>query len=39
LIDGLESGGLDEDGNPMTVKVEISTFTHDTFTDSAEDLM
>lgn len=33
LIDGLESGGLDEDGNPMTDKVEISTFTHDTFTD------
>jgi threonyl-tRNA synthetase len=33
LIDGLESGGLDEDGNPLTEKVEISTYRHDTFTD------
>ncbi|HEX7555554.1 MAG TPA: threonine--tRNA ligase, partial [Leptolinea sp.] len=33
LIDGLESGGLDEDGNPLAEKVEISTYTHDTFTD------
>jgi threonyl-tRNA synthetase len=33
LIDGLETGGLDEDGNPLTEKVEISTYTHDTFTD------
>jgi len=33
LIDGLESGGLDEDGNPITIKPEISTYTHDTFTD------
>lgn len=33
LIDGLEHGGLDEDGNPLTEKVEISIYTHDTFTD------
>lgn len=33
LIDGLENGGLDEDGNPLTEKVEISTYTQDTFTD------
>ncbi len=33
LIDGLESGGMDEDGNPLTEKAEISTFTHASFTD------
>lgn len=33
LIDGLETGGLDENGNPLSEKVEISTYTHDTFTD------
>jgi threonyl-tRNA synthetase len=33
LIDGLESGGLDEDGNAITGPVEISTYTHATFTD------
>ncbi|HVN54627.1 MAG TPA: threonine--tRNA ligase [Anaerolineaceae bacterium] len=33
LIDGLESGGLDEDGNPLTEKPEISTYTSDTFVD------
>ncbi|NPV57682.1 MAG: threonine--tRNA ligase [Anaerolineae bacterium] len=33
LIEGLESGGLDEDGNPLTEKVELSTYTHATFTD------
>ncbi len=33
LIDGLESGGLDEDGNPITEKPEISLYIHDTFTD------
>lgn len=33
LIAGLESGGLDEDGNLLTEKVEISTYTQDTFTD------
>ncbi len=33
LIDGLENGGMDEDGNPLTEKAEISTFTHASFTD------
>jgi threonyl-tRNA synthetase len=33
LIDGLESGGVDEDGNPITEKPEISTFSHASFTD------
>ncbi len=33
LIDGLESGGLDEDGNPVTEKPEISTYQSDTFVD------
>ncbi len=33
LIDGLEHGGLDEDGNPLTEKVEISIYTDDAFTD------
>jgi threonyl-tRNA synthetase len=33
LIQGLEQGGLDEDGNPVNEKPEISTYTHDTFTD------
>ncbi len=33
LIDGLESGGLDEDGNPVTEKPEISTYQSDTFID------
>ena len=33
LIDGLEKGGMDEDGNPLTEKAEISTYTHDSFTD------
>jgi threonyl-tRNA synthetase len=33
LIDGLEHGGLDEDGNPLTEPVEISIYTHDAFTD------
>ena len=33
LIDGLENGGFDEHGNPLTEKPEISLYTHDTFTD------
>ena len=33
LIDGLEKGGLDEDGNPINEKPVISTYTSDTFVD------
>ncbi len=33
LIDGLEKGGLDEYGNPLAEKPEISIYEHDTFTD------
>jgi len=33
LIDGLENGNLDDDGNPVTEKVEISTYTQGIFTD------
>jgi threonyl-tRNA synthetase len=33
LIDGLEKGGLDEYGNPLAEKVEISIYQNDTFTD------
>jgi threonyl-tRNA synthetase len=33
LIDGLEFGNFDEDGNPLAEKVTISTYTHDSFTD------
>jgi threonyl-tRNA synthetase len=33
LIDGLEQGGLDDDGNPSHEKVEITTYTQNTFTD------
>jgi threonyl-tRNA synthetase len=33
LIDGLEKGGFDEDGNPIEEKPIISTYTSDTFTD------
>ena len=33
LIDGLEQGGFDEDGNPITEKPVISTYTSDTFVD------
>ncbi len=33
LIDGLDKGGLDEYGNPITEKPVISFYTHDTFTD------
>jgi len=33
LIDGLEQGGFDEDGNPLTEKPEISTYRQDTFVD------
>jgi threonyl-tRNA synthetase len=33
LIEGLEKGGLDEYGNPLDVKPEISIYQHDTFTD------
>ncbi|MGB9674204.1 MAG: threonine--tRNA ligase, partial [Anaerolineales bacterium] len=33
LIDGLEKGGTDEHGNPLTEKPEISIYTHDTFVD------
>jgi threonyl-tRNA synthetase len=33
LIDGLQSGNEDEDGNPMEGAVEISTYTQDKFTD------
>ncbi|MCS7010055.1 MAG: threonine--tRNA ligase [Anaerolineales bacterium] len=33
LIDGLEQGAFDEDGNPLTEKPEISIYQHDTFID------
>ena len=33
LIDGLEKGGFDEYGNPLTEKVEISIYRHDKFVD------
>ncbi|MCC6148173.1 MAG: threonine--tRNA ligase [Anaerolineaceae bacterium] len=33
LIDGLEAGGFDENGEPLFEKPVISTFTHDQFTD------
>jgi threonyl-tRNA synthetase len=33
LIDGLEHGNLDEDGNPVEGDVEFSTYTHSKFTD------
>lgn len=33
LIDGLERGGLDEYGNPLSVKPEISIYRHDQFID------
>lgn len=33
LIEGLEEGGLDEYGNPLDEKPDISTYTHDTFVD------
>ncbi len=33
LIDGLEKGGLDEYGNPLQEKPEISIYTHDRFVD------
>jgi len=33
LIEGLEKGGLDEYGNPLKEKPEISFYTHDVFTD------
>ena len=33
LIDGLESGGMDEHGNPLEEKPEFSIYTHDTFID------
>ncbi len=33
LIDGLEKGGLDEYGNPLDEKVDISLYQSDTFTD------
>ncbi len=33
LIDGLEKGGTDDNGNPLDEKPEISLFTHSTFTD------
>ncbi len=33
LIQGLEQGGFDEDGNPITEKPEISLYTHSSFTD------
>jgi threonyl-tRNA synthetase len=33
LIDGLEKGGFDEDGNPISEKLVISTYTSDTFVD------
>jgi threonyl-tRNA synthetase len=33
LIDGLEQGGFDEDGNPLVEKPVISTYTQDKFTD------
>ena len=33
LIDGLVSGGMDEDGNQIEGPVELSTYSHDAFTD------
>ena len=33
LIEGLEKGGLDEYGNPLHAKPEISIYRHDTFVD------
>jgi threonyl-tRNA synthetase len=33
LIDGLEKGGLDEYGNPLLEKPEISIYQHDSFVD------
>ena len=33
LIEGLEKGGLDEYGNPLKEKSEISIYQHDTFVD------
>ncbi len=33
LIDGLEAGGMDEYGEPIEEKPEISIYTHDIFTD------
>lgn len=33
LIEGLEKGGLDENGNPLKEKPEISIYQQDTFTD------
>lgn len=33
LIEGLEKGGLDEYGNPLKEKPEISFYTHDSFVD------
>jgi threonyl-tRNA synthetase len=33
LIEGLEQGAFDEDGNPLTEKPEISIYQHDTFVD------
>ena len=33
LIDGLEQGGFDEDGNPLAEKPVISTYTQDSFVD------
>jgi len=33
LIEGLEKGGLDEYGNPLNEKPEISIYQHDTFID------
>ncbi len=33
LIDGLENGNLDDDGNPVDEKVDISTYTQGIFTD------
>ncbi|MGB9674318.1 MAG: threonine--tRNA ligase [Anaerolineales bacterium] len=33
LIQGLEKGGMDEHGNPLTEKPQISIYTHDKFVD------
>ncbi len=33
LIDGLEQGGMDEDGNPLTEKQEMSLYSHASFVD------
>ncbi|UYN90680.1 MAG: threonine--tRNA ligase [Anaerolineales bacterium] len=33
LIEGLDAGGFDENGNPLKEKPEISFYTHDSFTD------